>query len=185
MAVQIQTRRDTSTNWTSNNPTLAQGEIGFETNTNKFKFGDGSTVWTSLPYGTSTVDQASEISIGDAGGYYTGTDVEAALQEIGVGTTLDSRYLKLAGGTLTGNLLFTDNTLDIGASGATRPRTGYFGTSLVTPTIIGGTGTTSDLNLKTTSGVGATGADMHFLVGNNGATEAMTILNSGDRKSVV
>src|SRR3989338_6336849 len=51
---------------------------------------------------------------------------------------------------------------------------------LVAPTIIGGAGTTSDLNLKTTSGVGASGADMHFLVGNNGATEAMTILNSGN-----
>src|SRR3989338_8329153 len=53
-------------------------------------------------------------------------------------------------------------------------------TSLTVPTIIGGTGTGSDLNLKTTSGIGATGADMHFLVGNNGATEAMTILNSGN-----
>ena len=46
--------------------------------------------------------------------------------------------------------------------------------------IIGGTTTTSDLFLQTTSGVGTTGADMHFLVGNNGATEAMTILNSGN-----
>ena len=46
-------------------------------------------------------------------------------------------------------------------------------------TLVGGATTTSDLNLKTTSGIGATGADMHFLVGSNGATEAMTILNSG------
>src|SRR3989304_8010095 len=46
-------------------------------------------------------------------------------------------------------------------------------------TLIGGTATTADLSLQTTSGVGTTGADMHFLVGNNGATEAMTILNSG------
>ena len=52
--------------------------------------------------------------------------------------------------------------------------------TLTIPTIIGGTGTTSDLTLQTTSGVGATGADMHFLVGNNGATEAITILNSGN-----
>ena len=50
---------------------------------------------------------------------------------------------------------------------------------LNSPLIIGGTGTTSDLSLQTTSGVGATGADMHFLVGNDGATEAMTILNNG------
>ena len=53
-------------------------------------------------------------------------------------------------------------------------------TSLATPLVIGGTATTSDLTLQTTSGVGASGADMHFLVGNNGATEAMTILNSGN-----
>ncbi len=51
--------------------------------------------------------------------------------------------------------------------------------SLATPKVIGGTGTTSPLTFQTTSGVGTTGADMHFKVGNNGATEAMTILNSG------
>ena len=45
------------------------------------------------------------------------------------------QVLLLAGGTMTGNLLFTDNTLDIGASGATRPRTLYVGTSIVVPTI--------------------------------------------------
>lgn len=39
-------------------------------------------------------------------------------------------YLPLTGGTLTGGLLFTDNTYDIGAAGATRPRAGYFGTSV-------------------------------------------------------
>jgi hypothetical protein len=34
------------------------------------------------------------------------------------------------------NLIFgTDNTYDIGASGATRPRTGYFGTSVITPSL--------------------------------------------------
>lgn len=39
-----------------------------------------------------------------------------------------------------GNQIFAnDNTNDIGASGATRPRTGYFGTSLVAPTITGST----------------------------------------------
>ena len=36
---------------------------------------------------------AAEIVIADAGGYYTGKNVELALQEIGAGTTLDGRYL--------------------------------------------------------------------------------------------
>jgi hypothetical protein len=46
----LQVRRDTAANWTSTNPTLASGEIGFETNTLKFKVGNGSTAWTSLKY---------------------------------------------------------------------------------------------------------------------------------------
>jgi hypothetical protein len=50
MAVQIQMRRDTASNWTSNNPTLAAGEWGLETDTDKFKIGNGSAAWTSLGY---------------------------------------------------------------------------------------------------------------------------------------
>ena len=54
MAVQTQIlhRRDTAANWTSVNPTLAGGEIGFETDTGKFKIGTGSATWTSLTYAT-------------------------------------------------------------------------------------------------------------------------------------
>lgn len=39
-----------------------------------------------------------------------------------VALTSDTTWLPIGGGTLTGNLLFTDATYDIGASGATRPR---------------------------------------------------------------
>jgi hypothetical protein len=66
-----------------------------------------------------------------------------------------------------------------------------FGTSptLVTPTIttsatvpllIGGTGVASTLTLRATSGVGTTGSDIIFQVGNNGTTEALRILQSGN-----
>jgi hypothetical protein len=50
MAVKIQLRRDTSTNWSTINPVLAQGEPGYETDTGKVKFGDGSLNWNSLSY---------------------------------------------------------------------------------------------------------------------------------------
>ena len=43
-------RRDTASNWTSNNPTLLAGEWGIESDTKKFKIGDGSTAWQSLDY---------------------------------------------------------------------------------------------------------------------------------------
>lgn len=49
--IQLQFRRGTSTEWTSFNPTLAAGEMGIETDTNKFKIGIGTTGWTGLPYG--------------------------------------------------------------------------------------------------------------------------------------
>jgi len=55
MADIIQLRRDTASNWTSSNPTLAQGEMGIETDTIKLKIGDGTTAWTSLGYYTTTV----------------------------------------------------------------------------------------------------------------------------------
>ncbi len=61
---------------------------------------------------------------------------KAALQALETSLELKAtaaNYLPLAGGTMVGNLIFTDNTYDIGASGATRPRTGYFGTSVVAP----------------------------------------------------
>jgi hypothetical protein len=52
----IQIRRGTAAQWTSANPTLASGEWGFETDTNKVKIGDGTTAWASLAYkGTGTV----------------------------------------------------------------------------------------------------------------------------------
>jgi hypothetical protein len=52
MAVQtqIQTRRGTAASWTSTNPTLAAGEFGYETDTGKFKIGNGSTAWAALAY---------------------------------------------------------------------------------------------------------------------------------------
>jgi hypothetical protein len=55
MAVQtqIQTRRGTAASWTSTNPTLAAGEIGFESDTGKFKIGNGSTAWAALAYASN------------------------------------------------------------------------------------------------------------------------------------
>ena len=50
MAVQIQMRRGTAAAWTTANPTLAVGEFAIETDTDKYKIGDGATAWTSLTY---------------------------------------------------------------------------------------------------------------------------------------
>lgn len=44
-------RNDTAANWASKNPVLTLGELGVETDTRKFKIGDGNTAYNSLKYG--------------------------------------------------------------------------------------------------------------------------------------
>lgn len=50
MAQRVQLRRDTAAAWVAANPVLSEGEYGFETDTGKFKIGDGSTAWAALDY---------------------------------------------------------------------------------------------------------------------------------------
>lgn len=50
MAIRMQQRRATSEQWTLANPVLGEGEIGIETDNNKFKIGDGVNTWTNLTY---------------------------------------------------------------------------------------------------------------------------------------
>jgi len=69
MASIIQIRRDTAANWTSANPTLAQGELGLETDTLKVKAGDGSTAWTSASY---LIDSGGYAAYSDATANFTG-----------------------------------------------------------------------------------------------------------------
>lgn len=53
MTTRIKLRRDTATSWATVNPVLALAEPGLETDTNKVKYGDGTTAWTSLPYAST------------------------------------------------------------------------------------------------------------------------------------
>ena len=48
-------RRDTAANWTSVNPVLLANELGLESDTKKFKIGNGSSTWGSLAYFPSIV----------------------------------------------------------------------------------------------------------------------------------
>ena len=52
MSVQavLRHRRDTAANWVANNPILEDGQIGFEKDTLKWKFGDGVTAWNDLSH---------------------------------------------------------------------------------------------------------------------------------------
>tara|TARA_R100001594_G_scaffold28121_1_gene53312 strand:- start:1040 stop:2683 length:1644 start_codon:yes stop_codon:yes gene_type:complete len=62
MATKIQLRRDTAADWTSGNPTLAAGEFAWESDTNRYKIGDGATAWNSLGY-ADTLSTLGDLSV--------------------------------------------------------------------------------------------------------------------------
>jgi hypothetical protein len=70
--VQMAQRKDTAANWTAANPILLSGEIGYETDTKKFKIGDGSTNWNTLAYlpipdGSGNLTITGNLEIGTTG----------------------------------------------------------------------------------------------------------------------
>jgi len=54
MSTTMQQKRGTASDWSTSNPILLAGEIGFETDTNKVKIGDGANYWNNLSYITSS-----------------------------------------------------------------------------------------------------------------------------------
>jgi len=143
MAVQIQMRRDTASNWTSAAPTLAAGEWGLETDTLKFKIGDGTTAWASLAY-SSLPSGVLPLSGGAMTGAITtnstfdGVDVATRDAILTSTTTTAAAALPKAGGAMTGAIT-TNSTFD-GVDIATRDA------------ILSSTTTTADAALPATGG---------------------------------
>ena len=65
--------------WTSDNPVLKEGEVGYVKETGRYKVGDGKTAWNSLAWAQPSSH------------------------------THDDRYIKLTGGTMTGALVIQGN----------------------------------------------------------------------------
>jgi hypothetical protein len=85
MAVRIQFRRGTAAEWTAANPTLAAGEAGYETDTAKFKLGNGTTAWNSLAYAgvnqSDIEDAVAAVLDGAPGALDTLNELAAALND--------------------------------------------------------------------------------------------------------
>ena len=61
MANRIQLRRGGAQDWANSNPTLAQGELGIELDTGRFKIGDGVTAWNTLRYERPVESKADDL----------------------------------------------------------------------------------------------------------------------------
>jgi hypothetical protein len=106
VVTQIQVRRGTASQWTSTNPTLAAGEFGFETDTNKLKCGNGSTAWNSLTYINND---------GDITGVTAGTGISGGGTSGTVTVSIDTSITAdlTTAQTLT-NKTFTDAKINLG-----------------------------------------------------------------------
>lgn len=81
MATRMQQRRGTAAQWTAANPTLAAGEIGFETDTNKFKIGNGSSNWAALSYFSNTTALEALLNDGAPAALNTLNEIAAAIND--------------------------------------------------------------------------------------------------------
>jgi hypothetical protein len=82
MANRIQLRRGGAQEWANANPTLAQGELGIELDTGRFKIGDGVTAWNSLRYERpieSTSNTANTLVQRDADGNFSAGTITSTL----------------------------------------------------------------------------------------------------------
>lgn len=67
MVIRLQLRHDPAATWTSCNPVLKPGELGFETDTGQGKEGDGVTPWNGLPYIGGGISSSSAGPMGPPG----------------------------------------------------------------------------------------------------------------------
>ena len=170
----IQIKRGTAAAWTSANPTLNSGEMGFESDTKKMKVGDGATAWTSLAY-TATDGDISGVtaSTGLQGGGTTGT----------VSLSIDSTVATLAGTQTLTNKTLTAPVLNTAVNNNTIFK------SPQERTTISATAATGTINFDaSTQGVlyYTTNASANWTLnvrGNSGAT-LDSILTTGDSVTV-
>lgn len=123
MAIQLQLRRDSAANWTSANPILLEGEVGYETDTGSMKVGDGASDWATLAYWT--------------GSGASGDMVLASVQTVTGKKTFGSAGAvgKLAvAGTTSGSTII-DATAIAGSGTVTLPTTGTLATLAGTETL--------------------------------------------------
>lgn len=194
MASIIQIRRDTASNWSSANPTLAQGELGLETDTLKIKAGDGSTAWSSASYLIDTGSYITATYSGNVaitgslagdnikldGNAISSTNTNGNIQLFPNGTG----YTELYGNTNAGAIRFNCESNSHGVTLKGPPHSASATYSLELPNADGSTGqllkTDGSGKLAFTSslpGVTATAAELNILDGVTSTAAELNILD--------
>lgn len=146
MTSRMQQRRDTAANWTSNNPTLAAGEFGVETDTRKLKTGDGTTAWNSLAYAATGTVTSITAGTGLSGGTISSSGtiaIDSTVATLTGSQTLTNKTLTtpvISSITNTGTLTLPTSTDTLVGRATTDTLTNK---TLTTPVITQGTSTPS------------------------------------------
>ena len=109
MAVKIQIRKSLKSEWELYNPTLAEGELGLETDTGYLKVGNGTDAWNSLEYWVPI--SATEIKSLYEGNSDTNAFTDALLSKLNgieAGATQDQSAVEVPYDNVTSGLSATD-----------------------------------------------------------------------------
>jgi hypothetical protein len=68
--------------WSGVNPVLAQGELGYEIDTNRVKIGDGLTAWTSLEYASNSPNEEFHYGVSGIGIDFPNDEIRIAVTGI-------------------------------------------------------------------------------------------------------
>lgn len=119
--IQFQFRRGTGAEWSAANTVLAPGEMGIDTDTYRFKIGDGTTAWNNLTYSPVADGPQGALQYNDGNAiagssnlvYTDGQTLSIAgdiLPQANVTYSLGNANLRWA------NLYLAGNTIDLGGS---------------------------------------------------------------------
>lgn len=136
----IQIRRGTASQWTSTNPTLSAGEWGLETDTGRYKAGDGITSWTSLKY-SSILPNSNDFVVSSGLGVTFGTNgIPVTVSVSGLTTSQITDFNSAVSGIVASGTLSTEQVMDIVGTGIVAGSgisTSYNGNSQLTISVSG------------------------------------------------
>lgn len=158
MAVRVQFRRDTASAWATTNPILAQGEVGYEYDTGRFKVGNGTQGWNSLVYSSGVTGPAGPANTLSIGSVTSGASAGASVSGTAPNQSLNL-VLPIGPTGPTGATGATGPTGPTGATGPTGP-TGPTGANSTVPGPTGPTGATGPqgVGINLIGSVSTTGA---------------------------
>lgn len=119
--VRFQFRRGTASQWTSANPILNDGEMAIETDTKKFKIGDGTTLWNSLAYGglvgpqgSMSTDVSYNVNFGNA--ISVALDISLGGNLISKNDVSVNRYLRVSSDASFGSNIYVTKDISLGGN---------------------------------------------------------------------